>query len=160
MHANIYQISKSEVDKDCYLDETTLYCGDGNFIDYCSDIEECDREAEICKLVGTFLPEGMFTMVGGNAIRYNGGIDAFLEKWIENIRKAVGKMTKDTITESYERYRLRMAIDNPLNSDTLFYLDDDGTSGYAKRPGDFFDMLKDMEPGDLLYVGGIVDYHY
>ena len=73
MHSKIFQITETRVDKDYYLNENTLEQGDGHYYDYCSEIDEEERKFHIANLIGKSLPKGMFTLVGENTIRYNGG---------------------------------------------------------------------------------------
>ena len=75
MHSKIFQITETRVDRDNYLNEDTLEQGDGHYYDYCSEIDEEERKFHIANLIEKSLPKGMFTLVGENTIRYNGGAD-------------------------------------------------------------------------------------
>lgn len=77
MHSTIFQITTEKVEeKDALLNEDTLQQGDCSDLDYCSDIDEEDRRERIECLVNEILPEGMFTLIDKNTIRYNGGVEA------------------------------------------------------------------------------------
>jgi FKBP-type peptidyl-prolyl cis-trans isomerase (trigger factor) len=68
MHSRIFQITTEQVERKNYLNENTLEQGDASPIDYCSEIDDDEREQNIAYLVGAILPKGMFTRVGTNII--------------------------------------------------------------------------------------------
>ena len=43
MHSKIFQITRTRVDKDNYLNEDTLMQGDDSFFDYCAEIDDEER---------------------------------------------------------------------------------------------------------------------
>lgn len=73
MHSKIFQITRTRVDKDNYLNEDTLMQGDDSFFDYCAEIDDEERQYHIDNLVNNILPKGMFEFVSDDTIRYNGG---------------------------------------------------------------------------------------
>lgn len=72
------------------MNEDTLEQGDGHYYDYCSEIDEEERKFHIANLIEKALPKGMFTLVGENTIRYNGGAD----KWKRNLLQPSKKRHK------------------------------------------------------------------
>ena len=77
MHSKIFQITRTRVYQDNYLNEGTLTQGDDSFFDYCAEIDDKERKHHIGVLVNHILPEGMFELVSEDVIRYIGGAD----KW-------------------------------------------------------------------------------
>ena len=75
MHAKVFQITRTRVDKENTLDENTLTQGDGSFYDYCSEISDETRKEMIDILVNELLPKGMFTLLDNDEMVYNGGAD-------------------------------------------------------------------------------------
>jgi hypothetical protein len=73
MHSKIFQITRTRVDKDDYMNEDTLMQGDDSFFDYCAEIDDEERQYHIDNLVNNILPKGMFELVSDDTIRYNGG---------------------------------------------------------------------------------------
>ena len=63
MHSKIFQITRTRVYQDNYLNEGTLTQGDDSFFDYCAEIDDKERKHHIGVLVNHILPEGMFELV-------------------------------------------------------------------------------------------------
>ena len=77
MHSKIFQITRTRVDKDNYLNEDTLMQGDDSFFDYCAEIDDEERQYHIDNLVNNILPKGMFEFVSTipydtMVVRHNG----------------------------------------------------------------------------------------
>ena len=53
-----------------------------------------------------------------------------------------------------------MLIDNPLDTGYHFYLNGDGCQSFAEPSFEFMLFVSSLEPGTLLYVGGVIDYHF
>ena len=87
MHSKIFQITETKVAKDNYLNENTLEQGDGNYYDYCSEIDDNERKLHITNLVDNILPKGMFVLVEADVIRYNGGADKWKEEFVAGINE-------------------------------------------------------------------------
>lgn len=47
MHSKIFQITRTRVDKDDYMNEDTLMQGDDSFFDYCAEIDDEERQYHI-----------------------------------------------------------------------------------------------------------------
>lgn len=160
MHSTIFQITTEKVEEGGFLNEDTLPQGDYSELDYCSDIDDGERKERIENLVNNVLPEGMFTLIDENTIRYNGGVDAWREKWVKLINEKCSLVTADNILEWSILYYLKEAIDNPLDAGSRFYDDNSGCSSYSYKSGEFMKSLNNIAAGALLYVGGVVDYHF
>lgn len=160
MHSTIFQITTEKVEKCDYLNEDTLFQGDNSELDYCSDIDDNERKERIENLVNKILPEGMFTLIDENTIRYNGGAAAWQEEWVRLIKEQCSQVTADNIHEWSTLHHLKEAIDNPLDAGSRFYDDSDGYADYSEKSGEFMKSLRDLEAGTLLYVGGVIDYHF
>ena len=57
-------------------------------------------------------------------------------------------------------YYLKQAVENPLNTDYHFYLDGDGWQSFTEKSFAFMEFVGTLEPGTILYVGGVIDYHF
>lgn len=57
MHSTIFQITKTRVEKENYLNEDTLMQGDNSHFDYCAEMDDEVRKEEIDYLVNHILPE-------------------------------------------------------------------------------------------------------
>lgn len=69
-------------------------------------------------------------------------------------------VTANNIQEWRTLYYLKKALENPLDTGSRFYDDDCGYSSFSEKSGEFMKSLNDLEAGTLLYIGGVVDYHY
>ncbi len=160
MHSRIFQITKEQVERENYLNEDTLEQGDGSYIDYCAEISEAEREQSIACLVDDVLPKGMFTRLGANIIRYNGGMEQWKEQAIANIREKLSALTPENFFYGSQFYDLKEAVVNPLNTAFLFYMDVAGEQSMPETSHNFIFYVSGLEEGTLLYIGGVIDYHF
>lgn len=56
-------------------------------------------------------------------------------------------------------YKLERLVKDALNTNYLFYMDNEGYRSYAEESSKFMRMVYNMEPGTILHIGGVVDYH-
>lgn len=161
MHSKIFQITQTRASKEDYLNENTLEQGDGSYYDYCSEIDDEERKSHIANLVDNVLPKGMFELVEDEIIRYNGGADKWKEEFVSGIQDKAKKVTVDNCTMWIGAvYQLEKYLRNPLDTSYQFYMDAQGASGYAEQSYEFLRTVGRLEPGTLLYIGGVVDYHF
>ena len=160
MHSRIFQISTMEIEQDSYLNEDTLLQGDCSPYDYCSDIDDETRKEDIAYLVNHALPKGMFELISEDTMRYNGGIEQWKEEYVANIRKNAEAITVENMLEWSITYNLQKAIENPLDIAYHFYLDEEGCQSFAEQSFAFMAFVCKLEPGTILYIGGVIDYHF
>ena len=161
MHSRVFQISTTQIDKENYLNEDTLNQGDNSFYDYCADISDEERKEEITNLVNSILPKGMFELVSEDTIRYTGdGMEQWKEKYVAEIRKKADAITVENMLEWNSTYYLKQAIENPLDTAYHFYLDGEGYQSFAEPSFELMQFVCSIEPGTLLYIGGVIDYHF
>lgn len=161
MHSKIFQITETRVDRDNYLNEDTLEQGDGHYYDYCSEIDEEERKFHIANLIEKALPKGMFTLVGENTIRYNGGADKWKKEFVTAIQEKAQAVTVENCTMwTGAVYQLEKFLKNPLDTAYQFYMDEQGVTAEADQSYAFLRSVSNLEPGTLLYIGGVIDYHF
>lgn len=161
MHSKIFQITKERVIEDCYLNENTLTQEEGNYYDYCAEIDDEERKENIMYLVENVLPQGMFELTSDDTIRYNGGIEQWKEEFVANIRKKAENITTKNMMECVGPvYQLEEALKNPLDTGYHFYLDEEGWQSFAEQSFAFMEFVCSLEPGTTLYIGGVIDYHF
>lgn len=106
------------------------------------------------------LPKGMFTLVNGNTLIYNGGIETIVKDWVSRIRAKALAVTEENVTDFVgKRYILEKELSNPLGTSCRFYLDNEGTQSFSEQSDELVRMIKSLNHGDCLYIGGIIDYH-
>lgn len=160
MHSRIFQISTMQIEKDNYLNEDTLQQGDNSFYDYCANIDDESRKEDIAYLVNSALPKGMFEILSEDTMRYNGGIEQWKEEYVANIRKKAEALTAENMLTWSVTYNLKQAIENPLDVAYHFYLDGEGCQSFAEPSFAFMEFVCTLEPGTILYIGGVIDYHF
>lgn len=161
MHSKIFQITPTRVDKDNYLNEDTLMQGAGSFFDYCGEIDDEERQLYIESLVNEVLPKGMFELVSEDVIRYMGGAEEWKKDFVEGIRLKAEAVTPDKVQDWIGPvYQLEKYLKNPLDTGYWFYTDENGVQSYAEQSYEFLREVCGLEPGTLLYIGGIIDYHF
>ncbi len=161
MHSRIFQISTTRVEKDNYLNEDTLTQGDNGFYDYCAEIDDEERKQNIVDLVEYALPKGMFELTSDDTMRYNGGVEQWKEGFVADIRKKAEAVTTENMLKCIGPvYQLEEALKNPLDTSFHFYLDGEGCQSYAEHSFAFMEFICTLEPGTILYIGGVIDYHF
>lgn len=161
MHSTIFQITEEKPLRENFLNEYTLVQGDGHYYDYCSDIDEEERKFHIDYLIENVFPKGMFTLVAEDTIRYNGGMDKWKEEFVATLQEKAKAVTTENCTLWIsEVYQLEKYLKNPLDTGYQFYMDEQGVCGYAEQSYSFLQMVSQFEPGKLLYIGGVIDYHF
>lgn len=161
MHSKIFQITQTRVDKDNYLNEETLMQGCDSPFDYCAEIDEEERRFHIENLVNEVLPKGMFEFVSEDTIRYLGGADEWKCNFANAVRlKAEGVVPEKVLEWVGPVYQLEKILKNPLDTSYWFYTDAEGVQSYAEQSYEFMRGVLELEPGTLLYIGGVIDYHF
>lgn len=147
MHSSIFQISEMPIDKENYLNEDTLYQGEGSYYDYCENINDEGRRERIADLIKT-LPKGMFELVDDDTIRYNGGADKWKEEFVATLQEKAKEVTTENCTMWIGAvYQLEKYLKNPLDTGYQFYMDEQGITGYAEQSYEFLRTVSELEPG-------------
>lgn len=161
MHSKIFQITKTRVDKDNYLNEDTLMQGDNSHFDYCAEIDDEERKENIAYLVDSILPKGMFELTSDDTILYKGGAEQWKEDFVADIRRKAEAITTDKVQEWIGPvYQLEQALKNPLDTGYWFYTDEESLQSYAEQSYEFMREVCTFEVGTTLYIGGVIDYHF
>lgn len=161
MHSTIFQITKTRVEKENFLNEDTLMQGDNSHFDYCAEMDDKVRKEEIDYLVNHILPKGMFELTSEDTILYKGGADKWKEDFVSEIRKKAEAITPDKVQDWIGPvYQLEKFLKDPLETGYWFYTDTEGVQSYAEQSYEFLREVCDLEPDTTLYIGGVIDYHF
>ena len=161
MHSTIFQITKTRVEKENFLNEDTLTQGDNSHFDYCAEMDDKVRKEEIDYLVNHILPKGMFELTSEDTILYKGGADKWKEDFVSEIRKKAEAITPDKVQDWIGPvYQLEKFLKDPLDTGYWFYTDAEGVQSYAEQSYEFLREVCDLEPDTTLYIGGVIDYHF
>ena len=103
----------------------------------------------------------MFELISEDTIRYNGGVEQWKEDFVADIRKKAEAITAKNMLEFIGPvYQLDKALENPLDVAYHFYLNGDGCQSFAEQSFAFMQFVCNLESGTILYIGGVVDYHF
>lgn len=161
MHSTIFQISSEKISKEQFISELTFMECDSSFIDWCSTIDEAERVETLLHLIEYILPKGMFTLNNDKeSITYVGGGDVWQDDWIKRIKEKANSITAENIKGCTGLdYCLGRLLLNPLDIDSRFVLSN-YVSTLAEESAEFMKLVCELEPGAILYIGGMVDFHY
>ncbi len=103
----------------------------------------------------------MFTLITEDTIRYNGGFEQWKETFVADIRtKAEAVTVENAMNCIGPVYQLEKFLKNPLETDCHFYLNGDKWQSFAEQSYAFMDFVASLEVGTILYIGGVIDYHF
>lgn len=103
----------------------------------------------------------MFEFVSDDTIRYNGGADKWKEEFVATLQEKAKAVTTENCTLWIgEVYQLEKYLKNPLDTAYQFYMDEQCINGSAEQSYEFLRVVSQLEPGTLLYIGGVIDYHF
>ncbi|HQK35194.1 MAG TPA: hypothetical protein PK074_10735, partial [Spirochaetales bacterium] len=124
-------------------------------------IDEEERKSHIDNLINNILPKGMFELVSDDTIRYNGGADKWKEEFVATLQEKAKAVTTENCTLWIgEVYQLEKYLKNPLDTGYQFYMDEQCINGAAEQSYEFLRVVSQLVPGTLLYIGGVIDYHF
>jgi len=96
-----------------------------------------------------------------DTIVYNGGLEEWVRKeWLQKIRRHAETLSTHNVFRDFKLYRMERVLDNTLDSGKLFYLSEDNYQSYAERSTAFLEYLNGFSAGQILYIGGVLDYHW
>lgn len=157
MHSHIIQIDSEDFHRDEYISPNDF--DDNTQIDYCYAIKSKSQNEIIENFVQKLLPPGMFEWDGGHVLVYKGGCKEFVTNWVTELKKYISKITADNIFDTLTMHYLNRNIHNALDIDTLFVIP--AWSGYElNRSTEFIHFVSTLSPGDKLYIGNVLAYHY
>lgn len=157
MHSSIIEIRDHRTDKGEWATECNFYDDCGDIIEYCRDLTEDERAGYIEDFMESELFNALFTKGDeADTIVYNGKLDAIKSEWYKSIQVELDKMVAKG---SISPYYLNRAIEKPFLSDFLFCLPD-WNGDRANYPRELMEWLDTLKDGDVLYICGVVDYHF
>lgn len=153
MHSNIYQLSSKPITGDDFIRsecfEESEWSDFADYLDDCYEEEDTYDEAyERFPLMGIFKRDGdCLTYLGEGDVR---------KRWMDEISEHM--VNEDNINNDMARFTLCRSIERPFTNNR-FSIED-----WAMLPqtsGEFLTyVLNNMEKGDRLYLGGVVDFHF
>lgn len=159
MHAWIFQLSDTPIKE--AINEDTLYQGEGTDYDYCAAISSEECKEAIKTLVKGILPSDMFGQIDHETLEYFGGMDEWKQQWAHRIQRKASQISSKNVMEFVgATYKLEQIIQNPLDTDSHFYLCGDSCQSFAEKSAELMRWIDTLEEGSKIYIGGIIDFHF
>lgn len=155
MHGTIYEITKEVLDKEDWAHEGNFY--EDENVDYTTLLDEEDRTLAINDLFEASWFKSLFSKgIEHDSIVYNGELGTIKEEWYKCIKFEVDELKSKKILNTY---KLRKTLNNPLNTESLFCLPEwIGFQSCQSR--DLVEWLDTLEPGTVLHINSVFDYHW
>lgn len=154
MHNTIYQISRERVNADEFI-TSSEFCPEEymHFADYIDDVDD-DSYEDLYKALDHLL-DGVFTR-DGDELTYIGA-ENFMENWINHIKCLVEPLTVESMKDWMPLWLVKSTIrDTHLRTVNKIYCDEE-----IQTFGSFMqNVFANLKPGDKLYLGGVVDFHW
>lgn len=156
MHAKIFQLSRKPIEPDNYV--TPGYFENDIFddADYIGDsvTDPTERKMWIEAMVNTLHP--LFSLEDETLVYQ--GCETLLTKWIGEIKEKASHLNTNNFFDEAARL-IRMVQKTHVFSGSKFYIAD--WCDEAVNPFDLIEYCKKkLKPGERLYIGSIIDYHY
>ena len=158
MHSRIYQISKTPVDMDDYIDEEKYY--DHWFTNSVADYVDgdTDRDDDIEWLKDCYEKKGLSFGQDDNGEYFivedkTKFFEANFEKFQKELKELSEKTFDDFMSGGMSLYRLNSSYDD----ESGFYIDDDGEY-YGITT--FDRLMRGATEGEKYYIGATIDYHF
>lgn len=158
MHSKIFQVSKNPINKEEYATPEMYYNNSQDFADYIGDeVDNPEERKEYIEYLSEVLDD-IFDLEGETLV-YK-GLDKFLSDWVKDIKELANNFNEQNISEAPNLWKLKSIIER-THLDCYFRFDiHDWADGIADSLKSLIVYAKSqMQPGDRLYVGSIIDYH-
>lgn len=162
MHSNIYQISSRPISEDEYAGPSCYEENSGDFADYIGDAYEGEeRENKIKNFAGVI--EDVFAYKGGDEFVYKGkeAMRKFKQAWIDELLHKAAALTPDNLFKEQNLFRIGQLTEK-THLDASSRVDIAEWCGDCAYPlGELFEWAdSQLNKGDRIYIGAVIDYHY
>lgn len=158
-HYHIFQISTQPICKDAYITPDDYYeeCYD-EFRDYMDD--ELTEKQQLDAIAANDVIFSHFFERDGRSLTFTGA-DNFIKNWIDEVQDAAAKLT---LSGNLSFWDLKKVAEQSHCRDWnrfVWTTPDNWTNDYPDTLGDFaLTLFKSCKPGDQLYLGGVVSFHF
>ena len=88
-------------------------------------------------------------------------MDVFLQKWVDAIHEKAQAITVENVTNYTQRAALRDVLAGSHTDSTDRIVISEYSGNFAEPLADLIAFAKyNMKPGDKLYFGAVIDFHY
>ena len=151
MHNNIFQLSASPINADEFINEDSFEPGEiDDFADYVQE-----PKGDLSKVYDEFPFLGTIFTRDGDKLIYKGCGDVF-RTWHKAVCQEVGKLSVEGLKDHMKTWIVKKLLDEPFTCDR-FYLNE---YDYHMDSSEFLQYCaKNLKKGDVLYLGGVLDFH-
>lgn len=158
MHANIWQLATKPIDEDDYASKSCFYDNTSDFADYVSINNEDVIERDINEWLPRIL-DGLFTC-NGRELTFIGSAE-FLTKWNDALKKSVEILDNENILKFPNLYNVECMAKYTHKDVYHRFVVEEYFGSFPETYGDFVTYAYgNLKPGDKLYVGAVIDFHY
>lgn len=157
MHSNIIQLSKQPIDREEWATPEQFYDNSGDFADYIGDYKDDETRKEIIAWMASDEFGGIFSLEGDHLV-FN-GLGDFLRDWYTCIKVTAAELNHNEF-DSMKLFKVKQAVKQThCGVCSRFYIEN--WDGYAAPMEDLIGFCKSqLNEGDKVYVGAIIDYHF
>lgn len=153
MHNNIYQLSTRRLNADEFITENTFEPVQvSDFADYVKKVK-----GELTDAYNEFPFVPFMFDLKDDMLVYKGCEDIF-RKWHKEVCDKAEALSEEGLKDGMNTFRLRQALQTPFTEDRFVL------TGYDDLPSPSADFLQycaaHLEVGDILYLGGVLDFHW
>ncbi len=161
-HYKIFQVSPVQIEDEDYItaDELQDDMVDGMYTEFTDYIdEELDSEKVLDALQSLEELLGDIFYIEGRILTFKGA-DEFVDKWVAEMKGQLENVTPEDSLSFWKLHKMTTQT-HLMVWDRFMWTDEDGTKSYPNELGDFILTCRNyLEPGDKMYVGGIVGFHF
>lgn len=156
MHSRIYQIGLKPFEPEDYASPEWFYEGSDDFADYIGDEITGDARLQNIKCLQSCFEE-IFDLDGETLVFK--GFGNFIREWSDYIKSLVEQI-KDDKYDQFLIWRIGNATkETHLETASRFYIE--YWNGHPGAADDLIDFLQhQVKPGDKIYIGAVIDYHF
>ena len=155
MHGFLFQVSDQPIEENDYLefDDAEFSYDDADYVD------ECDKRDEAILLLADALG-GLFDYVGEGKFVYNGCMGNLIDSLKQSLIRIVNNISHENYL-SAER-QIHNLLNDPFNASFLFIIQTEGATNnrYVSKSSELIYTISQMQKGDCIYVGNVLDYHF
>lgn len=158
-HAKIIQLSTQPIAERDYVTPEDYYDAHDAYADWIGDAEEGDTRKECIANLVKYSLSGLFEFKDGCLVYL--GADVFLKNWVDAIHEKAQAITVENVTFSGPRSALRDILLGSHTNGTDRVVLQEWTGICAEPVSELVGFaFHNMKPGDKLYIGAVIDFHY
>lgn len=159
-HGNIYQLATKPIADDKKITPDEFYDNHDAYADWIGDEEE-GEEREVCIRYLASELQGMFDLDEEEGVLVYKGIGNYLQEWVDAIHEKAQAITVENVLNYLPRATLKDVLNGTHKDNTDRFVIEEYCGRCAEPMADLIEFVKDsMKPGDKLYFGAIIDFHY